>query len=105
MSTGTGAGVAVGIATGGGVGGKYRTITMRRDGSHSTYAPSASEMTRTGTTSVPRYISGGTSSGRISPLIFTRALPSVTWTCEPPFVAVTVLVAWSNGTRGAICSN
>src|SRR5579884_925075 len=78
---------------------------MRRSGTHCTYAPIPSEMTRTGTKISPRYIIGGTSSGRVSPLIVTSGRPSVTFTSLPGFVTSTVFVAGSYETVAPICSN
>src|SRR6516225_6797129 len=104
-SVGATVGTGVGGGVGTGVGGMYRTTVMRRSGTHWTYPPSASDMTRTGTSSTPLYIIGGTSSGRDSPLITASALPSVTCTDAPVFCAVTVLLFASNETEPPMSSN
>src|SRR5581483_5216682 len=98
-------GVAVGSGAGGGVGGMYRTTTRRFFGTHSTYAPMPSEITRTGTSKTPRYMIGGTSSGRVSPLMTTTGLSSVTETVAPLLLAVTVLPSGEAVTVAPICSN
>src|SRR5579875_1977912 len=72
-----GVGVGGGGGGGGGEGGIYRNTTTFREGTHWTYAPIPSEITRTGTTITPLYISGGTSSGRLSPLMITSGFPTV----------------------------
>src|ERR1700677_5069782 len=98
---GVAVGATVGATVGAGCGGAgvcrgaERTTTTCLSGTHWTYAPRPSEMTRTGTTTAPRYISGGTSSGRVSPLISISGLPTVTFMSEPGLETSTVLVAES----------
>src|ERR1700685_3629758 len=112
----TGAGVGVGgavagggggggVGVGGGVGGIYRTTTTCLSGTHWTYAPMPSEITRTGTSTWPWYMMGGTSSGRDSPLMTTSGLPTVTFTSAPGLLTSTVLLAASYDTVAPICSN
>ncbi len=62
-------------------------------------------MTRTGTTTEPLYIIGGTSSGRDSPLMITSGRPTVTFTSEPGFETSAVRVAGLYETVAPICSN
>jgi hypothetical protein len=85
-------GIAVGSAVGAGGGGAatYRTTTV---------------ITRIGTMTAPPSISGGTSSGRDSPLTITSALPTVTLIALPGFAISIVLVDVSNVTLPPICSN
>ena len=47
------AGGGGGASVGGGVAATYRTTTKRRSGTHCTYAPMPSEITRTGTSTTP----------------------------------------------------
>ena len=102
MRTGGGAGTTVasgagggGGGLGGGVAGTYRTTTTCLSGTHCTYAPIASDITRTGTSTTPWYTIGATSSGRDSPLMITSGLPTVTLTSAPDLESTAVLVAAS----------
>ncbi len=62
-------------------------------------------MTLTGTTTAPRYIIGGTSSGRSSPFTTTTGFPIVTLTSEPGFATSAVRLAASQLTVAPISSN
>ena len=54
---------------------------------------------------MPPSISGGTSSGRSTPLTVTVGLPTVTRTSAPGLAASTVLVFGSYETVAPVCSN